>query len=1358
MRAVPQTPRVLLGAIFVLTLTHCAAMASPAFELQVLEQSADRTTFRVILPTQGERFARVQKFVLALPSSRAPRLEVLHRRDVYDESDQRGVELPGMEDLTQLGRPHRVRGVWRAVLSLSLLYRGQDGRPRRLQEIEITVNHPAAAGEFAPPPALGAFDPAVHFAAAPFVNPAAARSFRRASILRQSASAKVAGENDTFARSSHWLRLEISRTGLYRLRYEDLEALLQADAASIDPASLRLFSAPQLLQAIDPNKPGQSWESDYELKERAISVVASAPAAGMGAGDYILFYAGGIDTWMDRHDPSVDDPYAHVEHQYADHLALWLSWDEIGLSDSTFPASPQRMSQLDATPDPDPAQDLSDYRDRLHLEDSAAMRYGIVKDNWTMTSSPLRAGEGFTKNWTTDHVLADSTAYIFVNPVMIPASSVASIELLSNGTNAGNYTWSSALQLSGEIVRFGGAAMAPLDGGNQIQIVNRSTSVKIDLDLIDLSYRRGFFTRSGSLEWMVFPDEAATPVSRTMHLRDEEQASAGFDLESLVLNTTDPDHPVILTGAAVDQDSQGLRFKSVLQAGEHFAAYESAALLKVEAMKLGRPRLLRSEVFAQGGWDYLAVGPADLIAGADELVNYHSQVLRDPNGQLLPAPRVTDVDLQDIWDNFGYGVKEPAALRNFLKFCYLHPVRQEAGRQTQYALLVGDASRDYRSRLPGSTGEEERDRCPTFVQTHWPYSNETQAGQSQYAPYASDDWFGAFDAPDSSTSVFSSHLAPYDLPELGLGRMPVADLSEARLMVRRATEYQTAPEPGGWRNDVLLVCDDEVGLASGSVRETMHINEGEILAESLIPDVVDVTKLYLTEYPNPPGPRNKPAARAEMRRSWSDGKLIVHYIGHGSPRQLADEKVFLIEDVAALTNESRLPLFLAFSCDVSIFDSPTEKSMAEQLVLHEGGGAIASIAATQVTFVQSNDNLTNDFYPLLFPSDDPADSPPIGAVLRDAIVMLGGSAFTDHNSLKYALFGDPALSLATAKKGLVLTGALTDTIATGTLSQVVGRKTDGQLLSGRYELLAREARDHSGYSRVDNDTTIFHIPYVLDGAAFFKGQGTASGESLRVDLPVPVSLRAGSDGRVRMLYEDDGLESSELVGISDPVPVVLRSSSSDDTDGPTIQLSFSTASVIVVPGDTLSVRISDPSGINVLGTTPASRINVDFDSRGFPLDITRLFRLDEGRFDSGGLNYPLPSDLEPGAHTMQVSASDTRGNLSKASISFTLRQPGALEITDAVAVPNPFSRATRFVVDLSDAARVEIGIHSLDGRLIRKLEDVQNQRGVLVIDWDGLDFRGDEIANGAYLYTVRATFLQASQLSLTKTGRVVRMR
>ncbi len=537
----------------------------------------------------------------------------------------------------------------------------------------------------------------------------------------------------------------------------------------------------------------------------------------------------------------------------------------------------------------------------------------------------------------------------------------------------------------------------------------------------------------------------------------------------------------------------------------------------------------------------------------------------------------------------------------------------------------------------------------------------------------------------------------------------------------------------------------------------IHIQEGEILAENLIPDVVDVTKLYLTEYPNPPGPRNKPAARAEMRRSWSDGKLIVHYIGHGSPRQLADEKVFLIEDVSALTNENRLPLFLAFSCDVSIFDSPTEKSMAEQMVLHDGGGAIATIAATQVSFVQSNNDLTEDFYPLLFPSDDPADTPPIGATLRDATVVLGGSAFTDHNSLKYALFGDPALRLATVQKGLDLSGALADTIATGSVAGVVGRASDGQLLSGHYELLAREARDSSGYTRVDNDTTIFHIPYVLDGAAFFQGQGIASGESLLVQVPVPVTLRGGNDGRLRMLYEEDGSGSRELVGISDPVPVVFRSSSSNDTEGPSIQLSFSTASVVVVAGDTLRVRLSDPSGINVLGTSPASRISVDFDSRGFPLDITRLFRLDEGRFDSGGLDYALPSDLEPGAHTMEVSASDTRGNLSTASINFTLRQEGALEITDAIVVPNPFSSSTRFVVDLSDAARVEIRIYSLDGRLIRRLNEVQDQRGVLVIDWDGLDFRGDEIANGAYLYTVRATFLQASLLTLTKTGRVVRM-
>jgi len=1355
MKANCVTRHVLVGIVAAMILGGGASSAFARPEIQVLEQSADRTIVSLRWADTLDP-APVEVLTLALPSSRPPRLRVSGRQQELAPAEPGLARVTVDAELVELGPAIRVRGVWRRVITVHLKYRDGENRSWRLRQLRLRIDHPAARGEYLPPPPDPSSDPARHLATAGLLNPAAARSFRRAAVAELRAAGKrVAGQEDTFARSPRWLRLEITETGLYRVRFEDLEALLLGEAALIDPTSLRLFSSPQVLQSIDPNVAGQSWEDDYGLFERPLKVVAAQPAVGMGPGDYFLFYTGGIDTWLDRHDATAST-FDHVEHEYSDRLALWLSWERVGEDDTSFPAPPRRMSEMGAPPSSD--VEVFDHWERVHLEEANAMRYGIVQDNWTQTTVPLNEGAAERIGWLADHVV-DSTAVVYVDPVSLFVSGTPRVQVLSNGQDLGTFSWSFSQQVwNNQPIRFQASLPTPREGLNEIEVVNRSTGPKIDLDLVDIVYRRGLFVREGRLEWMIHPGEFASAVGRTFVVQDDETGSSGFTGGTVVLDTSNPLLPVVLTGVTVDPGGKTLRVKALAHTNLHLAVYQPRGMRQPVAMSLSNPRHLRSEVFAQGGWDYIVVGPSDLLDGVSALVDHHRARLDDAVGNPLAVPRVGVVALQDIWDNFGYGVKEPAALRNFLKFSYRHEVGGEPGRQTEYVLLVGDASRDYRSRLPSSIGEQERDRCPTFIQTHWPHSNSFYSrGGEKWVPFAVDDWFGAFDAPDSSNT---EGLAPYDLAELAVGRLPVANLSEARLLSRRLVDYQTTPPEGSWRNDILLVCDDEVALALGSSSERFHIQQGERLAETILPPALDVTKLYLTEFPNPPGPRNKPAARAEMKRQWSAGKLIVHYIGHGSPKQMADEKVFLIEDVGALTNGDRLPLMLALSCDVAIFDSPTEKSMSEQLVLHPGGGAIATIAATQVTFVGSNNSLTDAIYEWLFPTLDPADTAPIGAALRSARVSLGGRAFTDNNSRKYALFGDPALRLVAPHVGLQLSGSFADSIATGALGEVSAVTEDGQPFSGRYEAQLREARDPSGYTRVDNDTLIFHIDYVLDGAAFFDGQGTASGDTLKVAIPAPVSMRPGPDGRVRILYSPDGDPHGMLSGYAEPVPVVVRATDSDDQEGPRIQLAFSSPSPMVAPGDTLVAVLNDPSGINVLGTSPASRINIDFDGSRFPLDVTSLFRLEDGRYDQGSLSYVLPGDLQPGRHTLEMSASDTRGNLSTVNIAFTLQAGESLDINSVLAVPSPFTDATRFVVDLTAPASVEVQIFTLDGRVIRRLEGVQPRRGVLVMEWDGLDFRGDEIANGAYLYSVRANFLQSSsqELSLTRMGRVVKMR
>ena len=78
--------------------------------------------------------------------------------------------------------------------------------------------------------------------------------------------------------------------------------------------------------------------------------------------------------------------------------------------------------------------------------------------------------------------------------------------------------------------------------------------------------------------------------------------------------------------------------------------------------------------------------------------------------------------------------------------------------------------------------------------------------------------------------------------------------------------------------------------------------------------------------------------------------------------------------------------------------------------------------------------------------------------------------------------------------------------------------------------------------------------------------------------------------------------------------------------------------------------------------------------------------------------------------------------------------------------PNPFSTSTRFVFTVTGSEvpdDVIIQIMTVSGRVVREITEDQLGRiyigrNVTEYAWDGRDEFGDQLANGVYLYTVKA--------------------
>jgi flagellar hook assembly protein FlgD len=118
-----------------------------------------------------------------------------------------------------------------------------------------------------------------------------------------------------------------------------------------------------------------------------------------------------------------------------------------------------------------------------------------------------------------------------------------------------------------------------------------------------------------------------------------------------------------------------------------------------------------------------------------------------------------------------------------------------------------------------------------------------------------------------------------------------------------------------------------------------------------------------------------------------------------------------------------------------------------------------------------------------------------------------------------------------------------------------------------------------------------------------------------------------------------------------------------------------------------------------------------------------------------------------GKYTLFVQGSDRSGNLSgdlEYKISFEVIRESA--ITYMMNYPNPFSTSTRFVFTLTGDEvpdEVKIQIMTVTGKVVREITEdelgpISIGRNMTNYAWDGKDEFGDQLANGVYLYTVKA--------------------
>jgi hypothetical protein len=208
------------------------------------------------------------------------------------------------------------------------------------------------------------------------------------------------------------------------------------------------------------------------------------------------------------------------------------------------------------------------------------------------------------------------------------------------------------------------------------------------------------------------------------------------------------------------------------------------------------------EFVAFHGTDFPTPGKARKIANQNLHNTGDVDLLIITNAAFLPeARRLADLRSQydgyavkvasteQVYNEFASGKQDATALRDYIRLVYEQGTIDD---RLENVLLFGKGSFDYKNRIDNNTN---------FVPIY-----SSRSSLHPITSYSSDDYYGFMDDHEGEwvESSNGDHMM-----DIGVGRLPVKSLEEAKIVVDKLIRYATNTATlGKWRNDVLFVADD----------------------------------------------------------------------------------------------------------------------------------------------------------------------------------------------------------------------------------------------------------------------------------------------------------------------------------------------------------------------------------------------------------------------------------------------------------------------------------------------------------------------------------------------------------------------
>lgn len=1042
---------------------------------------------------------------------------------------------------------------------------------------------------------------------------------------------------------------------------------------------------------------GEGTSAPYidDLPEIAVSVTDDGDGL-FNNNDRLLFYAPGPHRW------GADDQgnFRHLPNVYTDTAYYYLNID-----------APNGLRVQMAPPAPLPLVTENAFDFHLFYERDSINFLNSGKQWW---------GQEFS------NVVGLSRTYLFT----LPANPVGDVQVKARvaGRSRGGCNFNITVNGQSAIKDlyllpvtdnvFEGVASSS-EGEGQVSVNTSQLSVGVSLapdnindkgwlDYLEIQGRCGLvMPGSGALEFR---------SSRSLALPALRYALYKGDANTEVWDISNPLQPMRMP-VAVTGDT--LAFTGAGKSLREYVAFRPSDVLTPE---INGPVAMQ-DLHGQGAADMLILTHPLFLPQAERLAAFHRG-----HDQLTVHVSTTE----QVYNEFAGGAPDPAAIRNYVKKF------ADQGKAPRYLLLFGAASYDYRNRVKNNTN-----LVPTW---------QSEASLDGLRSYASDDFYAILeDGGDIN------RLDKADELELGVGRIPATSVSEAVSAVDKIIRYTDPATLGRWRNEMMLVADDE--------DNNLHFNDAEQLAATMeqVSPLLHLNKIYVDAYPQVAvnGAVTSPEVNDAINKKINDGVLIVNYTGHGSNARLAAESVVDAGSLGKWQNGDRLPLFVTATCDFAPFDDPGIVSLGHKILFMRDGGAIGLMTTTRAVVAASNRLMNENYLKALLTAT--------GGGLGEAAKTAKNNTFKQSNDFinnrKFQLLGDPALRLAYPRYKVV-TDSINGAVGIDSLKALSTYVVKGHIASGS----GTPVNDFNGtlYTTIydqpltsqtrGNDAGSIPAAWQQQKNILFQGSQTITNGYFSFTFVTPKDISSG-DGKGTISYYANNSQTDGAGSVNGFITGGQAANVPADIAGPVINAWVDSRRFnnydIVGPTPTLLVDLADNSGINISGRDPAHRVIAVVDGIDY-IVLNDFFEAYLDNFQKGNIRYPL-SRLSTGLHSITIQAWDNYNNKSEVTINFTVAADNTLAVEDVKNYPNPVQGYTRFSFihnQPGEELAVTLQVFTLEGKLVKTLRDtiISANSRFDGMPWDGRNDSGARLSTGLYLYRLT---IKSSKGAKVKGGKLV---